>query len=318
MRNVLVVIVGIAIIIWPTSEVGSDSSRHPAGHTMIFRWRGWSLVLLLTLLPALVSSQTGSGLAVKVVRAVDGDTSAVRERERDKQDRIMRKEDITWIGEITEVEKKALLSFLHKKHKELHLHPQGFHVPPGSEVVKSDLDGDGKPEYIMYLGFRWPASYFSGTVLALILESKDGFQVNVVSGPGQEFGIYKLNLKVADFDGDGLKDIIQSGLLEEDPEDPRGDNYSSIIYKNYKINEQMLFKEVYKRVRTYDYVRLKDFDKNGTKELFETVSELPYETYMQNPKWRWINIYTWDGRRFRKANAQYLSFYLEQEKKYRA
>ncbi len=29
MRNVLVVIVGIAIMIWPTSEVGSDSSRHP-------------------------------------------------------------------------------------------------------------------------------------------------------------------------------------------------------------------------------------------------------------------------------------------------
>ena len=30
MRNVLVLIVGMAIIIWPTSEVGSNSSRHPA------------------------------------------------------------------------------------------------------------------------------------------------------------------------------------------------------------------------------------------------------------------------------------------------
>jgi len=235
-----------------------------------------------------------------------------------KQDRITTKEHIAWIGKISEAEKKALLGFLHQKHKELQLHPQGFRVPPKPEVVKTDLDGDGKPEYIMHLGFRWPASYFADTALALILESKDGFQVMVVSGPAQESGILERHLKVVDFDGDGLKNIIQTGLLEEDPEDPRGDNYSSIIYKNYKINEQMLFKQVYKRVRTYDYVRLKDLDKNGTMELFETVSELPYETYMQDPKWRWINIYTWDGRRFRKANVQYLSCYLEKEKKYRA
>ncbi len=44
---------------------------------MIFRWRGWWLALLLTLLPALVSCQDGSFLAVKVVRVVDGDTIQV-------------------------------------------------------------------------------------------------------------------------------------------------------------------------------------------------------------------------------------------------
>ncbi len=46
-------------------------------HTMIFRWRGWWLALLLTLLPALVSCQDGSFLAVKVVSVVDGDTIQV-------------------------------------------------------------------------------------------------------------------------------------------------------------------------------------------------------------------------------------------------
>ncbi len=44
---------------------------------MNFRWRGWWLALLLTLLPALVSCQDGSFLAVKVVRVVDGDTIQV-------------------------------------------------------------------------------------------------------------------------------------------------------------------------------------------------------------------------------------------------
>ncbi len=41
---------------------------------MTFRRRGWWLVFLLILLPALVSCQTDSLLAVKVVRVVDGDT----------------------------------------------------------------------------------------------------------------------------------------------------------------------------------------------------------------------------------------------------
>jgi len=44
---------------------------------MIFRWRAWWLLLLLILLPAPVSCQTDSLLAVKVVRVVDGDTIQV-------------------------------------------------------------------------------------------------------------------------------------------------------------------------------------------------------------------------------------------------
>jgi micrococcal nuclease len=44
---------------------------------MISRRRGWCLALFLTLLPALVSCQDGSFLAVKVVRVVDGDTIQV-------------------------------------------------------------------------------------------------------------------------------------------------------------------------------------------------------------------------------------------------
>ena len=43
---------------------------------MISRWRGWCLVLLLTLLPFPVSSQADSAL-VQVVRVIDGDTIQV-------------------------------------------------------------------------------------------------------------------------------------------------------------------------------------------------------------------------------------------------
>ncbi len=43
---------------------------------MISRWRGWWLVLLLTLLPSSVASQSDSAL-VQVVRVIDGDTIQV-------------------------------------------------------------------------------------------------------------------------------------------------------------------------------------------------------------------------------------------------
>ena len=43
---------------------------------MISRWRGWCLVLLLTLFPSSVASQSDSVL-VQVVRVIDGDTIQV-------------------------------------------------------------------------------------------------------------------------------------------------------------------------------------------------------------------------------------------------
>jgi len=43
---------------------------------MIFRWRGWWLVLLLILLPTPVASQSDSA-TVQVVRVIDGDTIQV-------------------------------------------------------------------------------------------------------------------------------------------------------------------------------------------------------------------------------------------------
>jgi len=43
---------------------------------MISRWRGWCLVLLLTLLPCPVASQDNSA-TVQVVRVIDGDTIQV-------------------------------------------------------------------------------------------------------------------------------------------------------------------------------------------------------------------------------------------------
>ncbi len=54
---------------------------------MIFRWRGWWLVLLLALLPTPVASQADS-TTVQVVRVIDGDTIEVccvfGDREKDR------------------------------------------------------------------------------------------------------------------------------------------------------------------------------------------------------------------------------------------
>lgn len=244
----------------------------------------------------------------------------VRKAEAGEQVEVDKNRRITWIGPFTTGEKETLLKFF--EHQEQFKLPEPF--LHSDDIVKSDLDGDGQAEYLMHLNFRWPASYFTGRVLALIIQGKDGFQVRVVSGPElsvrhceRDVGIVGANLRVIDFDGDGLKDIVETRILEEDPEDPKKDSYYSVIYKNFKINGQMRFKDVYRKI-TYDYPRFEDLDKNGKLELLETVSDFPYETYMQDPKWRWINVYEFTGGTFQKANAKYLNFYLKKEKEYKA
>lgn len=244
----------------------------------------------------------------------------IRKAEAAEQVEVDKNRGITWIGPFTTREKEKLLKFFEQEQEQFKL-PE----PPlySNDIVKSDLDGDGQVEYLMHLNFSWPASYFPGRVLALVIESKEGFQIRVVSGPELsvmhregDFGIVGVKLRAIDFDGDGLKDIVETKILEEDPEDPKKDSYYSVIYKNFKINGEMRFKDVYRKI-AYDYPRFEDLDKNGKLELLETVSEFRYETYMSDPKWRWVNIYEWDGRGFAKANEKHLGFYLKKEKEYK-
>lgn len=251
--------------------------------------------------------KTMRGDSMKVVKADEQDRVAREKRSAWIQDRVGGKKKITWVGKFSQVEKNKLLDFFVHNQKEFSL----VHL---SDILKTDLNGDGIAEYVMHLHVKERTSSFLGRVLAVVTESKDAFQVMVVNGPMEEMDIEELHLRAVDIDNDGWKEITEETIGGYDPEDPRGDYYHSAVYRN----EHMRFVQIYDKKRNYDYLRFEDLDKNEKLEVLETVNDLPYETYMQDAKWRWINVYEIEGNTLKKANPKYLSFYLKKEKEYEA
>lgn len=218
-------------------------------------------------------------------------------------------EKMRWVGSFTEVEKRRLIEFLDKQ--------PGYIVASWTRVMKGDLNRDGQMEYIIEdLLISDPKLSSFGTQLVVVQKVKKGFDLIIVSPPtrGRTFG-HEVRIDLIDFDHDDQPDIVvQERVIEPDPEDPKQDLYYTAIYRN----NNMKFEQVYERDHNYDELKFKDLDNDGVFEILETVSEFPIETYQVYPKWRWINIYQWNGTKLEKANQRFLSFYLEQEKLYRS
>ena len=218
-------------------------------------------------------------------------------------------EKMNWIGSFTEAEKKELIEFLDKQ--------TGYLVASWSTVIKGDLNKDGQMEYIvedLLIADPKPSSF--GTQLAVVNKVKKSFNLIIVSPPtkGRTFG-RKVRIDLLDFDKNGQSDIIvQEYNFDQDPEDPKPDLYYTAIYRN----KNMKFDQIYERDHNYDEVKFKDLDNDEILEILETVNDLPYETYQQHPKWRWMNIYRWNGTKLEQVNNKFLSFYLEQEKLYKS
>lgn len=213
------------------------------------------------------------------------------------------------LGAFTVTEKKELIEFLDKQ--------PGYVVASWSTIIKGDLNTDGQMEYIiqdLLIAEPKPSSF--GTQLAVVQKVNKGLDLIIVSPPtrGRTFG-REVRIEILDVDQDGPIDlVVKEHDPHGDPEDPRGDLDYAAIYRN----NHMRFQQIYEQDHMYDELRFKDLDNDGQLEILETVNELPYETYQENPKWRWINIYQWNGTRLEQVNNKFLSFYLQQEKLYRS
>jgi hypothetical protein len=213
-------------------------------------------------------------------------------------------------------EKKALVDYIHKG-------PSGFMFFPNAVVVKEDLDGDGKVEYIADLIIKPAQPFYCGGVIAVMISKQDGFDIRVVSGPPTFKYRLILNFAFPDLDGDGMKEIAELYRLQENPENPTFDASYSILYKN----DGMGFHEIYRRLN-YDDLHFRDLNGDGKIEVLETRNETPISGKKEGkkddyvpmgylpPKWHWINVYEWDGSMLRMSNEKHLPFYLEQQKIY--
>lgn len=210
-------------------------------------------------------------------------------------------------------EKKALIDYIHKG-------SSGFGFSPNAVVYKEDLDGDGRKEYIATLTIKPALPFHYGQVIALLIPKEKGFTIRVVSSPLHMWLGLTVSIKFADIDGDGLKEIVEQRVQQEDPENPTYNIYDTVIYKNNGTT----FLEIYRR-RNYDHLHFRDLNGDGRIEILETRNDTPVKTSEKDriamdhvdQKWQWINIYEWDGIKLQMVNEKHLPFYIEKQKVYR-
>lgn len=216
-----------------------------------------------------------------------------------KSNRPTRNQKMKWTGELTEAEKKDFIDYFDTTNREFEL----FSL---SQILKDDLDNDGQAEYVVNLLVEEPQPFYYGEVLCMVRKHKKKLEVVVISGPIHVLKRHRI-MRLIDVTGYGLKDIIEHdswGVHDEIPEQYTG------IYKNDRVR----FQVVYQR-NNYDLLQFEDLDRNGTVEILEKRSEVPFGFYAGTDGW-WVNIYNWNGTRFEMTNSKYLSFYIEKAKYY--
>ncbi len=217
-----------------------------------------------------------------------------------KQKKLAGTRKIQWIGKLTEKEKNELRDFFDHVHKEFDLW--------GSQVLKSDLDGDGKSEYVIHtLLIEDPKPYRLGEVLGVINKKTDKFNVTIIHGPYVDTASIQRKLQVFDLDGDGVKDIIVQYEYESYGEQP---SHSATIYRNERTSFRMVYGG-----NMDDWLTFEDLDGDGQLEILEAVNE--GREGEVSSKYYWVNIYQWEGSTFKTNPSEFLNFYLRKENVYR-
>ncbi len=216
-----------------------------------------------------------------------------------KTDRARRNLSMKWFGGFTKDEEREFVDYFDTVNREFVL----FSL---SQILKDDLDGDGRAEYVVNLLVEEPQPFYYGEVLAVVARERDTFKIIVVSGPNHTIKRHR-RMQLLDVTGDGLKEIIEQdswGVHDEAPE------RLGVIYKN----DDMRFRVVYKR-NNYDFLQFRDIKGDGPLEVLEKRREMPFGFYAGRDGW-WVNIYNWDGSGFQKTNSKHISFYIEKAKYY--
>lgn len=221
--------------------------------------------------------------------------------ETEKAARHSRNQQIKWIGEFKETEKQELINFFDDTDKELDIYSS-------TQVVKTDLDSDGRPEYVANLLFESQKPFHYGESLCFVSRNGNTFEVSIIGDPITDPGLRAMRrIQAIDIDGDGFKEVVDQRVYHIS-----GDEEASILAVIFK-NRGMTFRNVYRRY-VYDYLTFEDLDDDGRVEIMESINEFKL---VRGGASNWINIYNWSGATLDRTSSKYPDFYMQKEEEYK-
>lgn len=252
------------------------------------------LGLASALFAAQICAQRLSGL-----EAYEQLLSAERSRRADRA--------LDFVGDFTDGERRELESYFDDEDGSLELFD-------GDTLVKSDLHGDGIPDYVADAHVQMPREGFFGDFIVVMRKSRSGFETRVVDGPRLAHFATDRRLAVIDLDADETPEIIAQRGSRFDSE-AHSAAYSASIYGPapggfWKTAE----------IEGFSWLSWRDLDSDGTIEILQTTvtpggSSRRVDT-IDDDRIRWTNIYNLCGRELALSNSSYREFFAAKRKEY--
>ena len=168
-----------------------------------------------------------------------------------------------------------------------------------TRVIKEDLDGDGKPEYVVTVELARDTGKKGVRVFAVVKDVEANTRLITYAPENTDPGLGKARkIFTVDFDGDGKKDVVEQRGYPIGGSSP--ERYCLIL----KYDGESL-KKVYSAWAHND-CSLVDLDGDGKLELIESTNEFQVPIH---PRFLWPVVNQWRDGRWQPAPEAFPDFY---------
>jgi len=207
--------------------------------------------------------------------------------------------EIRWVGKLTPQERHSVIEYVSRSDSDIV-------VFKGSTIVKHDLNGDAKDEYIVTGLVRSPSPARYGELVCVLNHSTSNYKMLCARDPDRQTHP-KRELTFRDITGDGVEEIIDQEAWGEDDASPG--HYAAV----YRINGQVLDR-LYSG-DNYEPLEVRQLDGQRTKQVLQYTRVVDFG-YDAGSKGWWVNVLAWDGKILGKSDCKFREFYAEKQKDY--
>lgn len=203
-------------------------------------------------------------------------------------------ERLQWVGSFDDSEKQELLPVFQSN-------GCGLRLFAYSQIVKDDLDGDGRSDFLANALSEDQREH----VMALV-GAKDGYRCLASASATNDPGIRRQRkIFTVDFDGDGMKDVVDQHQYDLSGEEA---GFHAMVLKFTGESLDPVYSK-----DSFGALSFENLDADRSYELIEMTNEfkIPYDVAF------WPIVYQWNGERFAEASNKFPDFYAGRAAFYR-